>query len=114
MTETLCEIIVQLTDENLNLKVELAAEKQSVLTMKNEFDLKQQKYEKELKLARNHIKWLELQNELLNDDKDQLNKVKLKLNNLRSSHLFRIYVKLKMIWQMLRLKWKTQKKIIET
>ena len=58
--------------------------------MKNEFDLKQQKYEKELKLARNHIKWLELQNELLNDDKDQLNMVKLKLNNLRSSHLFRI------------------------
>ena len=75
MTETLCEIIVQLTDENLNLKVELTAEKQSALKMKNEFDLKQQKYEKELKLARNHIKWLELQNELLNDDKDLLNKV---------------------------------------
>ena len=66
MTEMLVEIIVCLTEENITLKAELAAEKNQVIAVKNDLDVKTKTYHEELDINLNRIKSLEEKYDYLN------------------------------------------------
>ena len=72
MTEMLVEIIVHLTDENIALKAELAAEKNQVVALKTDLSIKTKTYHEELDIKLNLIKSIEEKYKKLDTEETRL------------------------------------------